>query len=81
MVVIRDHNHNYNLNDDKIASLGNDIGEIIIESNVWVGAKATILKNTIIGKNSVIGAHSLVNKSIDRNSVFAGIPAKRIKSN
>lgn len=81
MVVIRDHNHNYNLNDEIIASLGNDLGEIIIENNVWVGAKATILKNTIIGKNSVIGAHSLVNTNIDSNSFFAGIPAKRIKPN
>mgnify|MGYP006148321435 FL=1 len=78
MVVIRDHNHKYNLNDDTIASLGNDKGAISIENNVWIGTKATILKGVFIGKNSVIGAHSLVNTKVEANSVFAGIPAKKI---
>jgi len=79
MVTIRDQNHHHNLSDKLIENQGFDTAPIIIRRNVWVGAKVTILKNVEIGKNSIIGAHSLVNKSMEENSVYAGIPAKKIK--
>lgn len=78
MVVIRDQNHQFG-NNQLIKNSGYTTGKINIEENVWIGAKATILKNVSIGKNSVIGAHSLVNKSFDENSIIAGAPAKSIK--
>jgi len=81
LVVIRDHNHQYNLNDDKIISLGINAGCITIEKNVWIGAKVTILKGVTIGENAVIGAHSLVNKNINKNSLALGTPARIIKQN
>lgn len=77
MVVIRDQNHKY-ANGRLIRDSGYETGKIIINENVWIGAKATILKNVNIGQNSVIGANSLVNKSYPENSLIAGVPAKTI---
>jgi len=55
-------------------------GQIIINSNVYIGAGSTILQGVTIENNSVVGAKSLVNKTVKRNSLYAGIPAKKIKS-
>lgn len=52
---------------------------IFIGNNVWIGEKAIILKGVSIGDNSIIGAGSVVTKSIPRNTVVAGNPAKIIK--
>lgn len=78
LVIIRDQNHKHNLTSKKIATQGFNTAPIMIESNVWIGAKATILKGVTIGTNSVVGAHTLVNKSIPISSVAVGIPAKLI---
>ena len=55
-------------------------GKIIIEDNCFIGMNATIMPGVTIGKNSIIGACSLVNKDIEPNSVYAGVPARRICS-
>lgn len=52
---------------------------IILERNVWIGANTTILKGVTIGENTVVGTMSLVNKDLLSNTVYAGIPAKKIK--
>jgi len=54
-------------------------GEIVIEDDVWIGAKATILKGVTIGKGAVIAVGSVVTKSIPANAIAAGVPAKVIK--
>ncbi|HKO80128.1 MAG TPA: acyltransferase [Chitinophagaceae bacterium] len=64
-----------NDNDEKTAS-----GPVIIESNVFIGANCTILKGVTIGNNSIVGACSVVTKSIPPNEIWAGNPAKFIKS-
>jgi acetyltransferase-like isoleucine patch superfamily enzyme len=53
---------------------------IHIEENVWIGASVTILPGCTIGQNSIIGAGSVVTKSIPANQVWAGVPAKKIRS-
>ncbi|HEC76835.1 MAG TPA: gamma carbonic anhydrase family protein [Thermoplasmatales archaeon] len=52
---------------------GSRIGE-----NVMVGIGAIVLE-VEVGKNSIIGAGSVVNKNVDENSFFAGVPAKKIR--
>lgn len=56
------------------------VGCIEVMDNVFVGANSTILPNVRIGENVIIGANSLINKDCEPNSVYAGIPAKRIGS-
>ncbi|GHV17820.1 hypothetical protein FACS189493_6140 [Spirochaetia bacterium] len=54
-------------------------GAVIIEDNVWIGDKVTILPNVRIGRNVVIGANSVVTKNIPKNSIAVGNPAKIVK--
>lgn len=55
-------------------------GPVVIEEDVWIGEKVSILPNVTIGRGCVIGAHSLVNKSIPPYSLVAGCPARVIRS-
>lgn len=54
-------------------------GPVKIEKNVWIGEGVVILPNVIIGENSIIGANSVVSKSVPKNSVVGGNPAKLIR--
>ena len=50
-----------------------------IGKNVWIGSCCTILPGVTIGDNSVVGAGSVVVKSIPKNAIAVGDPAKVIK--
>jgi len=55
------------------------IAPVIIEDNVWLGVRSTILKGVRIGRGSVIGAGSVVTTDIPAYSVAFGVPAKVIR--
>jgi carbonic anhydrase/acetyltransferase-like protein (isoleucine patch superfamily) len=48
---------------------------------VLIGIGATILDHAVIGENSIIAANALVlsNTIVEPNSVYAGVPAKKVK--
>ena len=52
---------------------------ISIGSNVWLGAGVRVLSGTIIENNVVIGAGSIVKGKINKDSLYVGVPAKKIK--
>jgi acetyltransferase-like isoleucine patch superfamily enzyme len=51
---------------------------IIIEDDVFIGARSIILKGVTIGKGSVVGAGSIVSKDVPPMSIVAGNPARVI---
>lgn len=51
----------------------------IIEDDVWVGYNSTIMSGVKIGTGSIIAACSLVTKDVEPYSIYAGVPAKKIK--
>lgn len=53
---------------------------VIIKDSVFIGAKCIILKGVTIGENSIVGAGSVVTKNIPPNQIWAGNPAKYIRS-
>ena len=56
------------------------ISEVVIENDVWIGMNCIILKGVRIGSGSIIAAGSIVTKDVEPNSLYAGNPAKKIKS-
>lgn len=52
-----------------------------IEDNVLVGMGAIIMDDAVVGSNSVIAAGAIVlpGTTIESGSIYAGIPAKRVK--
>lgn len=52
-----------------------------LEDNVLVGMGAIVMDDTVVGKNSVIAAGAVVlpGTRIPEGSVYAGVPAKRVK--
>ena len=52
--------------------------DVIIEEDVWVGTRATILAGVTLGRGCIIGANALVNKPVPPYALVAGIPAKII---
>lgn len=73
-----------------IVSIGNNVSighnaivhGCIIHDNVLVGMGAIVMDNAVIGSNTIIGAGAIVTEGmqVEPNSVYAGIPAKKIKS-
>ena len=53
---------------------------IVIEENVWIGDKVTIIGSVNIGKGAIIGANSVVTKDIPSYSIAVGSPAKIIRT-
>lgn len=54
-------------------------GPVIIGDRVWIGDKATILPNVVIGDAAIIGANAVVTRDVPPRSVAVGNPAKVIK--
>lgn len=79
-VSILDHDHNYQINKNKsLSKNGYIVDQIEIGNNVFIGDKCTVLKGVKIGDNVKIAANSLVNKNIQSNSVYGGVPAQLLK--
>lgn len=53
---------------------------ITLESDIWVGAKATFLDGAYVGRHSVVAAGAVVNGSFPPGSVIGGVPAKVLKT-
>ncbi len=53
--------------------------KVIIEDNVWIGARAIILKGLRVGAGSIVGAGAVVTRDVPPSSIVAGNPARVIK--
>lgn len=54
-------------------------GDITIENDVWIGAKATIMSGIKICNGAVVAAGSVVTKDVPPYAIVAGNPAKVVK--
>jgi acetyltransferase-like isoleucine patch superfamily enzyme len=79
-VTIRDQDHRFTDADVPYRLQGRVTMPITVGRNVWIGAKATILRGVSVGDNCVIGANAVVRSSIATGSIAAGVPAQVIRS-
>ena len=56
-----------------------EVGNIIIGEHCIVGANSTVLPNVTINDGACLGAQSLAKRNLDSWSLYAGVPAKKIK--
>jgi len=51
---------------------------VVIEDDVWIGFKASILKGVTIGRGAIVSAGAVVTKDVEPWTVVAGNPAREI---
>lgn len=66
------------IHDEKCTNVTGGMVKICAYSQI--GAGALIFPNLIVGEGAVLGAMSMANKSLEPWSIYAGVPAKRIKN-
>ena len=54
-------------------------GDIMIENDVWIGAKSVIMSGVRICSGAVIAAGSVISKEVEPYSIVAGNPARIVK--
>lgn len=72
-VLIYNDEHNINSPD-----FGNSFGPVTIKDYVFIGPRAIILPNVVIGQGAVVAAGAVVTKNIPDFEVWGGVPAKKI---
>mgnify|MGYP006074235249 FL=1 len=82
---LRSENHRFDKLDIPIQHQGHDSNEIefnnnsysvVIEDDVWIGARVILLSGAHIGEGSVISAGSVVSNKIPPYSIAVGNPAR-----
>lgn len=80
-VLIYTQNHRMDDPDVPMRTQGmRDLKPVLIEDDVWIGARVCILPGVTIGKGSVIGACAVVARDIPPYSVAVGNPARVVKT-
>ena len=54
-------------------------GNVIIGKHSYVGMGAVIKEKIKIKEDTIIGSNSYVNKNCDKNLIFYGSPARKVK--
>lgn len=55
------------------------VSPVVIGDNVWVGARAIVLKGSNIGSDSVIGSGAVIRGVVSEGVVMAGNPAEVVR--
>jgi len=54
-------------------------GGIVIGDDVWLGANVVVLDGADIGEGCVVAAGSVVRGKLEPYSIYAGVPAQRVR--
>lgn len=79
-VNMHSERHNFGDMDQPIRDQGISYKGIVIEDDVWIGSKATILDGVTIGMGSIVGAGAVVTRSVPPYSIAIGVPARVVGS-
>lgn len=54
-------------------------GNIVVDDDVWIGSRATIMSGVHIGQGAVVAAGAVVTKDIPPYAIVGGVPARVIR--
>ncbi|WP_352418247.1 acetyltransferase [Proteiniborus sp.] len=54
-------------------------GNVVISKASTIGTGSCIIQNILVEENSIVGAGAVVIKDVDKNSVYVGVPARKVK--
>ena len=58
---------------------GNEDLGVVIDDDVWIGARAVILRGVRVGRGAIVAAGSVVTKSVPPYAIVAGNPARILR--
>lgn len=58
----------------------NPPGPIAVADHVWIGQRARVMKGVTVGRHAVIGQCAVVTADVEPYSIYAGMPARKIRS-
>ena len=53
-------------------------GKAVIGNDVWIGARAIVMRGTVIGDGAVIAAAAVVTSAVRPYEIVAGVPARHV---
>ncbi len=62
------------------AGMGDPLGPVVIEEDVWLGCRVIVLKGVTIGRGAVVAAGSVVVSDVPPDTLVAGQPARVIRT-
>jgi acetyltransferase-like isoleucine patch superfamily enzyme len=71
--------HRYDRTDIPIIAQGQEVRDLTIGDDVWLGAGVKVMDGLTIGSGSIIGAGAVVTKDIPPYSIAVGMPARVIR--
>jgi acetyltransferase-like isoleucine patch superfamily enzyme len=77
---IRDSTHSYEISGKPMKYNPDIILSVTIGNDVWIGRGCMIMPGSVIEDGVVVGANSVVRGVLKRDSIYAGSPARFIKS-
>jgi len=57
----------------------NEPQDVIVGDHVWLGNGVRVNKGSVVHPGTVVGQLSVVSGSLDRQSIYAGVPAKKLR--
>ena len=79
-ILIYTTNHEFSRTDIPICRQGNENPKpVVIEDDVWIGARVMIMPGVIVRRGCVVGAGTVLTKSFPENSIIAGNPGRVVK--
>ena len=56
-----------------------EVGDIVIDNDVWIGYEAVIMAGVHIGNGAIIAARAVVTKDVPPYTIVGGVPARPIR--
>jgi maltose O-acetyltransferase len=77
-LIIHTAEHRFDRMDIPMEEQGRTAAPVVIEDDVYIGSRVTILGGVTVGKGAIIGAGAVVTKDVEPYTIIGGVPAKEI---